>query len=232
MSDDYNAGEAERILAGMFRFGRIAAVDAANARVKVSTGGLTTDWLPWSTGRAGTTRHWSAPSVGEQVAVIAPHGDPTQGLVIPGVYQDDHAAPDDSIDKDVTVFADGTRFEYDAASNTYTQTVAGSGNWIFNCKVATINAETSATVNTTDATVQASGSVMLDTPQTTCTGALTVQGLLTYEAGMAGTGGAGASAVITGSIQVISGDVTADGVSLKGHTHPDTTSGGNTGPPN
>jgi len=50
--------------------------------------------------------------------------------------------------------------------------------------------------------------ISLDAAATTCTGTLTVQGLLTFEAGMAGDGGA-----------AITGEVSADGIGLKAHHH-------------
>ena len=60
----------------------------------------------------------------------------------------------------------------------------------------------------THITVQAP-SITLDAPQTTCTGKLTVSGLLTYQSGLSGAGGAAVSG----------GDITADGLSLKNHHH-------------
>jgi phage baseplate assembly protein gpV len=76
-----------------------------------------------------------------------------------------------------------------------------------------------------DFTVDAQGSVLikspssvtLQTPQTLCTGNLTVQGAITYLGGMTGSTGAGASATINGNVQVngnisTTGDVTAGGV--------------------
>lgn len=71
--------------------------------------------------------------------------------------------------------------------------------------------------------------VTIDSPQTICTGTLTVEGLLTYQDGMTGAGGGD----ITGTVTVTSGDVVADSKSLKTHTHGGvTTGGGNTGAPN
>jgi phage-related baseplate assembly protein len=58
---------------------------------------------------------------------------------------------------------------------------------------------------------------------------LTVEGLFTYTAGMLGKGGDGASAVIDGSL-VTTEDVTAGGISVKGHIH-DGDSGGKTSSP-
>lgn len=47
---------------------------------------------------------------------------------------------------------------------------------------------------------------------------LTVNGLLTYTAGMAGSGGGGAAATISGSLKA-TGDITAGNISLQNHTH-------------
>jgi phage baseplate assembly protein V len=211
------SAELERLIANLVRIGEIAELDEANARVKVSVCGLTTDWLPWLTARAGATRTWSAPRPGEQVIVLSPYGDPAQGVVLPSIYQDDHAAPATSKDKETTVFPDGTAFEYDSASNTYTQTVAGSGNWVFNLKHATINAAEDATVSTKTATVNASSKVKLATPLVHCTQALTVDGPITGRGGMAISGGSGAT--VAGSMTISGGDVKADGVGLKSHHH-------------
>ena len=47
---------------------------------------------------------------------------------------------------------------------------------------------------------------------------LTVNGLLTYTAGMAGSGGGGAAATISGSLKA-TGDISAGAISLQNHTH-------------
>lgn len=215
--------ELERLLANMIRIGRVSAIDEANARVKMDVGGLTTDWLPWGEARAGATRTWSMPRPGEQRVVFAPYGDTGQAFVGPAIYQDDHPAPASSKDKETTVFPDGTTFEYDSASNTYTQTVAGSGNWVFNLKHATINAAEDATVNTKLATVKASTSVTLDTPDSFLKGKLTVDGLITGKAGVS----------INGAAQFNGGGLTHNGKNVgSNHTHSGVATGsGTSGPP-
>ncbi len=70
-------------------------------------------------------------------------------------------------------------------------------------------------------------SVLVDAPSTHITGTLTVDGLITGKGGMAVSGGSGAS--VSGNMKVSGGDVTADSISLKNHTHPGD-SGGTTGP--
>lgn len=73
------------------------------------------------------------------------------------------------------------------------------------------------------ATLKAS-SVTIDSPTTTVTGNLTVNGLITGKNGISSSGGSGVQ---------VSGDVVADGISLKSHTHSGVQTGnGNTGAPN
>ena len=48
---------------------------------------IVTAWLPWLTARAGTVLTWSAPSLGEQVLLLAPTGDLAQAFVLPAVYR-------------------------------------------------------------------------------------------------------------------------------------------------
>lgn len=190
----YEDGEFSRQLANLVRIGTISELDEANARVKVNVSGLTTDWIPWAAARAGNTRQWSPPRVGEQVVLASPYGDMGQAVVIGSLFSDDKAAPASSKDQETTVYPDGSTVDYNSASNTLTVTVAGAGNVVINCKVATVVAETSVT---------------LDTPTTHCTGDLQVDGALSYGGGMTGSGG-GTTAVINGNVQV-NGNLTATG---------------------
>lgn len=135
-------------------------------------------------------------------------------------------------------YMDGSEVKYDAQANKLEISIAGSGIVELNCKTATvnaedsttvntkqatINAENSATVNTKTATVDASTSVTLDTPTTTCTGNLTVQGAISYGAGMTGTGGAN----VTGGMTITGGSLSHNGKNI-GSTH--THTGVQTGP--
>lgn len=221
MTDAWALSETERILANLVRVGVVTALDAANARVKVKTGGISTDWLPWLTARAGATRTWSAPRAGEQVLVISPYGDPAQAVVLPAIYQDSYAAPAASQDIERTTFPDGSTVDYDSASHTLTVNV-GSGQVVVNCNSATVNAASSVT---------------LDTPTTNCTGNLNVTGVTTT-GGLVSTGAAG-GASITGAVTV-TGDVSTTGALTNNgkavgstHTHSGVqTGGGSTGAPN
>jgi len=162
-------------------------------------------------------------------------------VFLAGLYQDAHPAPVSTKDKDHTIYPDGSTVDYDSGSNTLTVTVAASGNVIVNCKHATVNADNDVTVNTEQATVNASTSVMVDSPISTFTGQVLVQGLLTYTAGMAGSGAGpgGKTAQIDGDMAFINshgittdgGDIVAGGKSLKNHTHLENGAGSQTNPP-
>lgn len=73
---------------------------------------------------------------------------------------------------------------------------------------ASVTVSGTATVTSGGQTKVVAPSVRLETPQTTCTGALIVQGLLTYQAGLVGSGGAGAT--MTGNLNV-TGNVATTG---------------------
>ena len=98
---------------------------------------------------------------------------------------------------------------------------------------ATVGGNLSASINGTT-TVNSGGSatvtapqVLVDSPQTTFTGQVIVQGLLTYQAGLAGSGGGSAAATIQGNVNIVGGDVKADTIGLKSHHH---TAQGSTAP--
>ena len=206
----HTAAEFDRRLANVVRVGTITALDAASALVRVSLGdGLITDWLPWLTHRAGPDRTWHAPEPGEQVVVLSPSGELDQGVVLPALYQDAHPEPANSADVHRTVYADGSVVEYDRAAHRLTVNV-GSGSVVVNCATATVHA---------------SDSVTLDTPETQCTGNLTVAKALAVN----NADGVAYPSTINGTLRVQGGDVLADEISLKHHKHPENDAGGPTG---
>ncbi|PJC98607.1 hypothetical protein GQ37_009600 [Janthinobacterium sp. BJB1] len=84
-----------RLLQNLIRLGTIAEVKGAKARVQLGPT-LITEWLNWATPRAGSTRTWSAPTVGEQVIVFSPGGDLTRGVILPALYSQEFDAPESS----------------------------------------------------------------------------------------------------------------------------------------
>lgn len=120
MSDsNFTIAELERRLLNIIRFGTIASVDlnAATCRVKLDDTHTTGD-LSWQTQRAGKVRTWSPPSIGEQVMIISPAGDLTQGIVMHSIYQNAHPAPSANADEHVVDYGDGTVTTYNTATHT------------------------------------------------------------------------------------------------------------------
>lgn len=144
-----------RRLENLLRPGTVHAVDHTAARVRVASGDLTTDWLPWFEGRAGATRSWSPPTVGEQCLLLCPGGEMASGLVLVGLYSDRHPAPVDGPDLHHIAYADGAIIEYDQAAHTLSATLPAG-----------------ATVS-----IAAPGGITLDTPTVTVTGDVVASGI-------------------------------------------------------
>lgn len=199
--------DLERRLANQIRLGTIAEIDPPAARVRVQSGQLLTDWIPWLTPRAGATATWSAPTIGEQVLLIAPSGDPAQALALPALYANATPAPSGDPAEHTTHYPDGAVITYNHA--THHAAITG---------IAT-------------AEIQATATITLNAPLVIATGAFTVQGLLTYQAGLAGTGG-GPGTTITGDLTQTGGQLTSNGITLATHTHGGVRTGGDsTGAP-
>lgn len=208
-----------RRLSNLIRLGVVVEADYASAKVRVKYGqdeqggDLISGWLPWLTNRAGNDAEWDAPENGEQVLMISPSGELRLAVVMPALYQSGFPAPADAATVHRRKYADGAVIEYDRAAHRLKATLPSGGSAVLSCPAGVqINANT--TING-DVTINGNNTVS----GLTTTGGLSSQGT---------AGGAGAT--INGAVNVSGGDVNADGISLKGHTHPGD-SGGTTGQP-
>lgn len=125
--------ELSRLVENLLRIGTIHSVDHAAVRCRVQTGKLVTDWLRWHTPRAGETRTWNPPTVGEQALVLSPSGEPANGVVFYGFNCTDHPAPSDSPDKHITDYPDGAFTVYDHVTHTYRLDVPSGGSITLRC---------------------------------------------------------------------------------------------------
>lgn len=205
-----NFADINRRLESMIRFGTIADVDHAKARVRVKSGGLTTAWLPWLTPRAGATRDWDPPTSGEQCLLLSQSGDPATGVVLVGLFSEGHPAPSNSPDEHVRIYPDGACIRYNHADSVLEAT---------GIKTALIQATEKCTV---------------DCPNSEFTGDLLVRGTLTYLSGL-NNAGTGTGATISGPINHEgdlnnTGSIVSNGTVLHTHTHLGD-SGGTTGAP-
>ena len=85
--------ELARAIRNLIRSGVVTEVDTVQGLCRVQSGGIQTTWLNWLTTRAGRSRTWWAPSVGEQVLLLAIGGELDTAFVLPGIFSDDNPAP-------------------------------------------------------------------------------------------------------------------------------------------
>ena len=168
-------------------------------------------------------KDYGLPDVGTDVLCGFLESGGEEGFILGAVYGSGNSAPESSIDKRTVVFKDGTSVSYDRASHTLTVTIDGT-TIVADRQNITVTAPQSVTINCTNATVNASGSVEIDSPSTHVTGTLTVDKLITGNGGFAISGGSGATCSVNGTIDLqgsmtSTGDVTAGGISLQSHTH-------------
>lgn len=181
------------------QFGPVSAVDAARHAVRVKLPALEdleTDWLPVVSFGAGGNRFYALPDPGElAVCLLDARGE--GGVCVGVIYNDADPAP--AADRNIWCkkFSNGTLIQHDRGSGQLTVDTPG------------------------DVLVKAGGKVTIDCENTETTGNLLVGGSLTYMQGMTGhAGGAGGdTATIHGNVSIQGGDVDADGISLKQHTH-------------
>lgn len=137
----FNMNELARRLANLIRLGSIKEADYASAKARVEIGDLVTDWLPWITRRAGDSKDWHPVDVGEQVIVLAPSGDLSQGIILPALYTEN--APSSSGDTHATHYKDGSTVTFDRSSGTFSADFKGDAN----IKVAgNVNVEASTAI--------------------------------------------------------------------------------------
>lgn len=202
--------ELARAIRNLIRSGVVTEVDTVQGLCRVQSGGIQTTWLNWLTTRAGRSRTWWAPSVGEQVLLLAIGGELDTAFVLPGIFSDDNPAPSASTDAWHVTFPDGAVIEYEPETSALT--VSG-------IKTADVTASGSITATVPLVLVRASTSITLDTPEVICTNKLTTA---TLEVQKGGT--------MKGNIEHTGGSLSSNGKVLHTHKHPGD-SGGQTGAP-
>ena len=194
-----------RLINNLIRIGIVTAVDAQKG-CRVQTGELETDWLNWVTLRAGSTRTMNAPSIGEQVIILAIGGELTTAFVLTGIFSDEHSEPTNSLTADHRTYSDGAMIEYEPVTGALKAT---------GIKTAFINASDAITAIAPSVTVTASVKILFDTPNVICTNNLTTATLNVQKGGE-----------MTGNFNHNGGAITSNGVTLHDHNHGGVRSGG------
>lgn len=108
--------DPRRIIGNVIQLGTIETVDRGDATCTVRVGEIVTGDVPWVVQRAGRTRTWSPPSVGEQCILLCPEGDMEAGFAVLGLFSDANPAPS-SEDIDLVEYPDGAIVSYDATAH-------------------------------------------------------------------------------------------------------------------
>lgn len=108
-----NQGELERTRNQMLRLATVQCIDPATGRARVAIDGGESALVPWLTTRAGPDVTWWAPAAGEQVMLFSPDGEPSNGVILAGVYSGRYPAPRDDPKLHATVYRDGATIQYD-----------------------------------------------------------------------------------------------------------------------
>lgn len=191
--------EIARAIRNLIRTGIVTDVNLDEGLCRIQTGGMQTTWLNWLTCRAGRSRVWWAPSVDEQVLLLAIGGELDTAFVLPGIFSDDHPAPSASPDSIHVALPDGAVIEYEPEIGALT--VSGF-------KTADITASDSITATVPLVLVKAETRITLDTPEVVCTNKLTTG---TLEVQKGGT--------MSGNIEHTGGTFTSNGVQVDDHDH-------------
>ncbi|AXW85573.1 baseplate protein [Lonsdalea britannica] len=173
------------------RVGTVSAVDAAGVRARVrlpECDNLRTAWLEVLQRNTQNNKDYWLPDVGEQVRILLDDNG-EDGVILGAIYSSVDTPPVNNAQARGCTYSDGAAFYYDRA--THTLTVNGGIQHIV------IETQADVVVKTPRATV--------DSPDTTFTGNVLVQGKLTYQGDMVGT-----AATIQGNVTV-NGNVSATG---------------------
>jgi len=186
--------ELIRQLLNLVRKGTILDVNHQAALCRVASGELQSNWIPWLSLAAGTTRAWRPPTVGEQVLLISPGGDPAEAVALCGIYSTKAPAPSNSSDTETVIYPDGAKVEYNHQAHRLTAVLPAGGEIL-------VESPATVTVRTASARIEAD-LVVIDAPTTRCTGNLEVDG-----------------AIAAGENITTPADVKAGTVSLASHVH-------------
>ncbi|MCO8066810.1 phage baseplate assembly protein V [Acinetobacter schindleri] len=113
------SAELHRRLENLIRFGTIKAIYPAKpfTTVTVTIGAITTAKLRFVSLRAGKTKTWDPPTIGEEVVVFSPSGVLEMGIAVAGLNNEDNPSPSDDLNKTIRIFEDGCLLSYDTKTH-------------------------------------------------------------------------------------------------------------------
>ena len=129
MTLDFEITELHRRVANMIQLGRVCETDYSGAipRVRVAIGQLKTAWLPVLVQRAGEDISSWLLDEDEQVLILSPSGDISQGVVLGAINQQHSPAVNQTADTHQVNYGDGAVISYDRTQHQLTVTLPPGG---------------------------------------------------------------------------------------------------------
>lgn len=165
--------ELARLLQNLIKLGTVNAVrHSSPSAVRVKTGDLETNWIPFLTLRAGDIKTWCPPSLGEQVVLLSPGGELTNAVALTGLYADHIPEPSNSGSVHTIQYPDGAEIKYDHGSSALS--VTGIKTMLIEASnTITLNAPQ---VNINGVVTQSGGSMSITVQQMKINGTVTQTG--------------------------------------------------------
>lgn len=208
----------------IFKYGKIAKADPAKGMytVEIDEDGIQTKMIPVLTNNSKGTKFESPLKVGEHVSVLM--DDQFEDGVVLGAIYSDKDKPANGAGENVwrTTFEDGSFIKFDKSKGEFTVSTKGD--------VKVVAAKNVDVQTTAKVVVNAAAAVEVTAPQVTITGNVAITGALSVTGAISMGGAATVAGALTVAGNVTGADVLAGPISLTNHKHPDTTSGGTTGP--
>jgi phage baseplate assembly protein V len=114
-----------RKLENLITLGTVAELDHPGRRLRVQSGELLTDWLPWPAELGRNHIRWRPLRLGQQLILACPSGDPAQAAIVGQLYSATLLPPSTDENLDIVQWDDGSLVSYDSAAHRYTIAVNG-----------------------------------------------------------------------------------------------------------
>lgn len=158
LMSDFDVTEAHRLIANMITVGTVVKADyTGSGHYRVRIGDLITGWLQYAQDRSKGDVSDCALEIGEQVIVLAPSGELTQGFITGTLHTKDAPELADRGNVRRVVFSDGTVMQYDRDKHHFELNIADGSLTITAPEGVTINGDV-----TVDGDVVASGVSLVD----------------------------------------------------------------------
>lgn len=222
----------------LIKIGEVSSIDPAKCTARVvfdDEDSIVSYDLPVLQRNTIKNHDFAMPDIGEDAIVLFFGEGQEDGVIIGSIYAGEVTPPESTENRRTVVFDDDTRVCYDRQEHKLTVTIEGT-EIVFNRQDGSITVPNAVTINCTTATVNASSSMTINSPDTHVTGTLTVDKKISGKGGLAVSGGSGAAVTVSGDMSLegqidASGDVVAGRISLMNHIHEEQGDGSPTSPP-